>query len=160
MRLLGHPIHPMLVHFPIVFWTAAAAAYVADAADIAEGAAAVAKYCNGAGLIMAMPAMIAGLLELRSIEGRSRTMQVAIWHMMLMATAWICFVVALVLPTSAGPGVDHSTARLAGAASAVVGFLLMGAGGWLGGRLVYEFGTGVKNRPESHASPAPRSLSG
>jgi uncharacterized membrane protein len=155
MRLLGHPIHPMLVHFPIVFWTVAAAAYVAGAADIGEGAGAVAMYSNGAGLIMAMLAMIAGLLELRSIEGRSRTMQVAIWHMMLMATAWLCFVLALVLPVSAGPHVDHSTASLAGVASAVVGFLLMGAGGWLGGRLVYEFGTGVKNQPEPHAKPGP-----
>jgi uncharacterized membrane protein len=155
MRLLGHPIHPMLVHFPIVFWTVAAAAYVADAADLGEGAAAIAMYSNGAGLIMAMLAMIAGLLELRSIEGRSRTMQVATWHMMLMATAWICFVLALVLPISAGPNVDHSTASLAGVASAVVGFLLMGAGGWLGGRLVYEFATGVKNQPESPAKPAP-----
>jgi uncharacterized membrane protein len=152
MRLLGHPIHPMLVHFPIVFWTVAAAAYVADAAGMGgEGAAAVviAMYSNAAGLITAMLAMGAGLLELRSLEGRP--MQVAIWHMMLMATAWICFVLALVLPISSGPRVDHSIASLAGVASAIFGFLLMGAGGWLGGRLVYEFGTGVKSRPESHA---------
>jgi len=155
MRLLGHPIHPMLVHFPIVFWTVAAAAYVADAADMAEVAAAVAKYSNGAGLIMAMLAMIAGLLELRSIEGRSKTMQVAIWHMMAMATAWLCFLLALVLPISSGSHVDHSTAQLASIVSAVVGFLLMGWGGWLGGRLVYEFGTGVKSWPESKTRPGP-----
>jgi uncharacterized membrane protein len=149
MRLLGHPIHPMLVHFPIVFWTVAAASYVVDAAGMGgEGAAAVAMYSNAAGSITAMLAMIAGLLELRSVEGRSRTMQVAVWHMMLMATAWLCFVLALVLPISSGPRVDHSTASLAGVASAVIGLVLMGAGGWLGGRLVYEFGTGVKNQPK------------
>jgi uncharacterized membrane protein len=160
MRLLGHPIHPMLVHFPIVFWTVAAVAYVADAADIGEGAATVAKYSNGAGLIMAALAMIAGLLELRSIEGRSKTMQVAISHMMVMATAWLCFLLALVLPISSGPRVDHSTAQLASVVSAVVGFLAMGAGGWLGGRLVYEFGTGVRSPPEPQTRPGPQDLSG
>jgi len=148
MRLLGHPIHPMLVHFPIVLWTVATAAYVADAADTGEVAAAVAKYSNGAGLITAVLAMIAGLLELRLIEGRSKTMQVAIWHMMIMATAWFCFLLALVLPISSGPRVDQSTVQHAGLVGAVVGLLLMGAGGWLGGRLVYEFGTGVSGRPE------------
>jgi len=135
----------MLVHFPIVFWTVAAAAYVADTAGFGEGAATLAKYSNGAGLIMGALAMIAGLLELRSIESRSKTMQVATWHMMVMATTWLCFLLALVLPISSESRVDHLTAQLASVASAVVGFLLMGAGGWLGGRLVYEFGTGVKS---------------
>jgi uncharacterized membrane protein len=54
MRLLGHPIHPMLVHFPVAFWTVAAAAYVAAAVGIGDAAAAIAKFSNGAGLIMAM----------------------------------------------------------------------------------------------------------
>jgi uncharacterized membrane protein len=158
MRLWSHPIHPMLVHFPIAFWTVATWAYVADAADMSEVAAAVAKYSNDAGLIMGMLAMIAGLLELRSIESRSKTMQVATWHMMVMATAWVCFLLALVLPISAGAPTDQSTAQLASTASAVVGFLLMSGGGWLGGRLIYEFGTGVRSRPDSQKA-GPRNLS-
>jgi uncharacterized membrane protein len=149
MRLWGHPVHPMLVHFPIAFWTVATLAYVADAADMGEVAAAVAKYSNGAGLIMAMLAMVAGLLELSSIESRSKTMQVATWHMMVMATAWLCFLLALVLPISAAARMNQLAAQLAGAASAIAGFLLMSGGGWLGGRLVYEFGTGVRSQPQS-----------
>jgi uncharacterized membrane protein len=149
MRPWGHPIHPMLVHFPIVFWIVAVAAYVADAAGISELAAAVAKYSNGAGLIMGMLAMIAGLFELRLIDSRSKTMQVATWHMMVMAMAWLCFLLALVLPISAEARIDHSTAQLASIATAVAGFLLMSAGGWLGGRLVYEFGTGVGRQSQS-----------
>jgi len=35
------------------------------------------------------------------------------------------------------------------AACAAAGFLLMGVGGWLGGRLVYEFGIAVKDRTRS-----------
>jgi len=144
MRIFGHPVHPMLVHFPIVFWTVALVAYVASAAGVTEPVDGIAKYANGAGLIMAMLAMLAGLVELRTIENRSEAMRIATWHMMVMATVWTCFLLALLLSISGAA--DRSPARLAVAACAVVGFLLMGIGGWLGGRLVYEFGIAVKDR--------------
>jgi uncharacterized membrane protein len=143
MRLFGHPIHPMLVHFPIVFWTVAAGAYVASAADVAELAAVIAKFANGAGLTMAVVAMLAGLVELRTIGSRSEAMRVATWHMMIMATVWVCFLVALMMSISTE--LDRSTAQLAAAACAVAGFLLMSVGGWLGGRLVYEFGIAIRD---------------
>jgi uncharacterized membrane protein len=154
MRFLGHPVHPMLVHFPVAFWTVAAGAYAAAAAGLGEAGfgeavARTARLANGAGLTMAMPAMVAGLLELRSIDSRGEAMRVATWHMMIMATVWVCFLLALVLPMSAEATMDHSTAALAAAASAGVGFLLMTVGGWLGGRLVYEFGIGATDRAKS-----------
>jgi uncharacterized membrane protein len=148
MRILGHPVHPMLVHFPVAFWTAAALAYLAASAGVDERAVGIAKLVNGAGLIMAIPAMIAGLLELPTIEGRSEAMRVANWHLMIMATVWFCFLLALLLPMSTEATMNHMTAQLAATASAVIGFLLMSIGGWLGGRLVYEFGTGVRDRPK------------
>jgi hypothetical protein len=46
--------------------------------------------------------------------------------MMIMATAWVCFLVALMLSISTG--LDHSTAQIAAAACAVAGCLLMGVG--------------------------------
>jgi uncharacterized membrane protein len=55
----------------------------------------------------------------------------------------------LALVLTAAAGIDPATAKLAGVLSAAAGFLLMGTGGWLGGRLVYEFGVGVGVR--SHA---------
>lgn len=145
MRLWGHPIHPMLVHFPVVFWTVAAVAYVAAATGV-EAAATVATFSNGAGLIFAMLAMIAGLIELRAIAGDGDAMQVAISHMTAMAAAWFCFMLALVMATAAGASLDKPTAQLAGAGGALAGFLLLSVGGWLGARLVYEFGIGVTGR--------------
>lgn len=147
MRLFGHPLHPMLVHFPIVLWTVAAGAYVVSAAGMIEPADAIAKFANGAGLIMALLAMIAGLFELLTIDSRSEAMRVATWHMMIMATVWVCFLVALML--SIATGQDRSTAQLAVVACAVAGFLLMTVGGWFGGRLVYEFGVAVKGQAKS-----------
>ena len=134
----------MLVHFPVALWTMATAAYVAAAAGLGQDAVAVAKWSNGVALIIAILAMVAGALELRSIEGRGEAMQVATWHMMVMATVWVCFVMALVLPMATGVSTEYL--QLSAAAAAGVGFLLMAVGGWLGGRLVYEFGVGMKDR--------------
>jgi uncharacterized membrane protein len=149
MRIGGHPVHPMLVHFPVAFWTVATAAYLAAAAGLDERAAGIANFSNGAGLIMAVFAVIAGLSELRRIEARSAAMRVATWHLMIMATAWFCFLLALLLATSAETAVERWAAQAGAAAGAGIGFILMAAGGWLGGRLVYEFGVGAKNEPKS-----------
>jgi uncharacterized membrane protein len=142
MRILGHPIHPMLIHFPIVFWTVATGAYGWVAFDGNELAVMLAKFANGGGLLLAIVAMFAGALELRSIDSRSEAMQVAIWHMMAMAIVWTCFLGALLLSISTG--LDPATVRLGQVGCATVGFVLMAVGGWLGGRLVYEFGVAVQ----------------
>lgn len=138
MRFFGHPIHPMLVHFPIAFWTLAAAAYVAAAAGAGGPAHRLALFANAIGLVMALPAVVAGLLELRTLG--EQPFNVAMLHMMAMLTAWILFLVALLLPFV--HSIAAPTATIGSAACAVVGFLAMAAGGWLGGRLVYEFGAG------------------
>jgi uncharacterized membrane protein len=120
MRIFGHPIHPMLIHFPIAFWTVAVGAYVWAAAGASESAAIVAKFANGAGLIMALVAMFAGLFDLRSIASGSQAMEVATWHLMAMSTVWVCFLAAILLSVSTG--LDHSTAQVGAVACAGVGF--------------------------------------
>jgi uncharacterized membrane protein len=142
MRFLGHPVHPMLVHFPIVLWTIAAIAYVANAAGMIDAADKIAELSNGAGLITALLAMTAGGFELRAIDSRSEAMRVATLHMMFMAMVWFCFLAALILQVSP----DRSASPLVVAACAVAGFLLMVAGARLGGRLVYDFGVAVKSQ--------------
>ncbi len=142
MRFLGHPVHPMLVHFPITLWTIAVIAHVASAVGVLEAADKIARISNSAGLIMALFAMVTGGHELRTIDGRSKAMQVATWHMLLMAAAWFCFVAALILHLLPGSG------RSLSLDCALAGFLLMIAGAWLGGRLVYDLGVAVKDRGE------------
>jgi uncharacterized membrane protein len=94
-----------------------------------------------------MRASNGGQRACRIAESRlAYAMQVAISHMTAMAAAWFCFMLALVTATAAGASLDKPTAQLAGAGGALVGFLLLSVGGWLGGRLVYEFGIGVTGR--------------
>jgi uncharacterized membrane protein len=67
--------------------------------------------------------------------------------MMAMSTVWVCFLAAILLSVSTG--MDRSMAQVGAVVCAGVGFLVMGVGGWLGGRLVYEFGIGVKESKQS-----------
>jgi uncharacterized membrane protein len=147
MRIFGHPVHPMLVHFPIAFWTVTAVAYGFVASGAGEPAVTLAKFANGAGLIVALLGMLAGLLELRSIDSSSDAMRVATWHLMIMSSAWFCFLVALLLSISTT--FDQAMVRVGEVACSGVGFLLMAVGGWFGGRLIYEFGIGVKERKKT-----------
>ena len=97
-------------------------------------------------MIIAVPAMAAGAMELRSIEARSEAMRVATQHMMVMGTVWLCFLTAFLLVQSEDGSITPPATALAATASAGLGFLLMSVGGWLGGRLVYELGIGVRPR--------------
>jgi uncharacterized membrane protein len=144
MRILGHPIHPMLVHFPIAFWTVAAAAYVGELVGVPALPEGLALTANVAGLVTAIAAMAAGFVELVAIDSKSPAMPVATRHMMAMLAAWLCFLVAALLPRFDVFG--DGTLRLAIAAAAVLGLLLMAAGGFLGGRLVYRYRVGASDR--------------
>jgi uncharacterized membrane protein len=84
-----------------------------------------------------LPAVISGQVQVAFSAVATR-------HMMIMATAWFCFLLAMMLSMSVT--LDRATAQLAEVAAAGAGFLLMSAGGWFGGRLVYEFGIAVKSR--------------
>lgn len=143
MRLSGHPLHPMLVHFPIVFWSCALLADVVSvitqvplAADLAFGALAL-------GCITGLCAMVAGIVDFLDVPRESPARDVAISHLMAMCSAWLIFLVALALH-----GYPPKTpVSLAGLFASAAGFLAMAYGGWRGGQLVYQYRVGtVENR--------------
>ena len=139
MRLLGHPVHPMLVHFPIVLWSCAVAADVvglftegALAAELAVGTLAL-------GCASGLLAMISGVLDFTDLPKDSPARDAAVLHLMAMCSAWLIFLLALALH-----GYPPKVPVSVGAQSATAaGFLCMAYGAWLGGKLVYEFGVGT-----------------
>ena len=141
MRLSGHPVHPMLVHFPIAFWSCALAAdafcmftQTALAAQLAVGALAL-------GCASGLLAMITGVLDFAGLAKDSRARDPAVMHLMAMCSAWLVFLVALALH-GFPPDLPLSVAALSATAA---GFLIMAFGAWLGGKLVYEFGVGTRS---------------
>lgn len=135
---MAHPLHPALVHFPVACWSLGT---VADVASVWLGQSAwwLAGVLLVVGTIMALAAMLTGLLELAKIEQPSPAFTDANRHMVLILVAWMLYA------TSAFLRLQDMTLTAPGMVEiglSVAGFVVLSAAGWLGGKLVYQHGVG------------------
>lgn len=134
-RVANHPIHPMLIPFPIGLWIFSLAAdiiYRAGGSDIWLD---VAYYSMAGGIIGAIIAALPGFADYFTMKP-SRTKSIATKHMLLNVAALILFIINLALrrnvPDATGPFI-----------LSIIGVLLIIASGWLGGHMVYVHGMAV-----------------
>lgn len=135
---MRHPLHPALVHFPIACWSLATAADLASP-FLGEAAWRPAGLLMLAGLGFALPAMLAGFLELLKLDEGTPALAVANRHMLLVMAAVACYAASLLLRAE---GTRLHAPGAVAIALGVAGFGCLAAAGWLGGRLVYEYGVG------------------
>lgn len=137
VALVGHPIHVMMVHFPIAFVVATLGVDVfywwsGDPFWIRVGLWSVGfAFCTG------VAASIVGTAELLLVEGiraRVESWSHAVAAMTLLGIVGVNWGLRLVDPESVLP---HGLA-LSGLASVMTGFA-----GWHGGKLVFDHGIGV-----------------
>src|SRR3954471_24637376 len=135
-KIGDHPIHPMLIPFPIVCFIFT---FVLDVlyARGDTGVASASNWVLGVGLMMAALAAAAGLTDYLGDE-RIRRLGDALKHMLANVTAVVLEVVNLVLRLN-NPGFAQSTGVYL---SGVVVLILLYSG-WKGGDLVYRHGIGV-----------------
>jgi uncharacterized membrane protein len=141
VRFLGHPLHPMLVHFPIAFW---ALATTSDAIALVSAleTGPFAWRLHALGTAAALPAMIAGFVDFASLDQDAEAD--GQYHLILMGLAWVIYLGAL-LTRFDGLTPRAETGGLSFALS-IAGFLAMAIGAWFGGRLVYHHGAGSRLR--------------
>ncbi len=146
----GHPIHSMLVAFPIGLWVFS---FVADLIYLWRGnpiwRSYVAFYALLAGIIGAAAAAIPGFVDWLSIKD-SRVKKIANWHARLNVIALLIFVGSFYLRTTAGVAWVSGSYTIPLALS-VLGIVLITVSGWLGGEMVYVHGVAV----EPSGGPAP-----
>ena len=137
-KLFGHPIHQMLIVFPLgLLATSLFFDVIALAADI-PGLSQAAYYMIGAGVITALLAAVFGLIDFLAIPSNTRAKRVGMMHgggnvvvVVLFAASWF-----LRRGHPADPG---TIAVILSAAGAALGAVT----GWLGGELVDRLGVGV-----------------
>ena len=140
--MLGHPLHPAVVHFPIALLLSATAADVVRVAGLTDDVHIAAVLMAG-GLIMGLVAMAAGLIDFVKLD--ESVVPHAMRHVVAVGTAWVGYAIALYLRRDAlTGGTDVSSASTA---LSIVSALVLALGGWLGGRLVYTFAANVERRP-------------
>lgn len=137
-----HPIHPMLVVFPIGLWIFS---LICDliALNVATSAVwfTVAFYTMVGGLIGALVAAVPGLIDLLYYQGGLPPVKkIALTHMTINLTAVVLYAVNIWLRAS---GQENMTLPIL---LSVVGVCLIAVSGWLGGQMVHVYGVGVEGR--------------
>jgi uncharacterized membrane protein len=136
--MLGHPVHPALVHFPIALLLSATIADVAWVTGITSNTQIGAVMMAG-GLAAGLLAMGAGMVDLIKLD--EAIMPHAVRHMSVVSLAWLGYAIALYLRRDSLSG--NVAIETPAVAISIISALLLALGGWLGGRLVYTFGAGV-----------------
>jgi uncharacterized membrane protein len=133
-----HPIHPMLITFPVALWIFS---LFADAMVLLGWGSPiwsnVAFYSMVGGLIGALAAALPGYLDYRSLTSLPAA-TIAWWHMVINLTIVTLYVINLLIRLSSEPG------ALFPMILSLLGVGLLGISGWLGGELVYVQGIAVE----------------
>ncbi len=141
LRLGRHPLHPALVHFPVVGWTLAPVFSGVYVATHDPDWWQYSWWSLAGGALMALPAMLAGFMDLMAIPAEHPAQSTAQRHMLLMGSAWSMSVLTLVM-CPLHPGAPETGVPWLGLGLSLTGFALLAAGGYAGARLVYDFGIG------------------
>ncbi len=141
-KIAGHPLHPMLIVFPIAFWLGALLADIVYWIGAEPGWARASMWLVGAGVVGALAAALAGFVDFLG-DAEIRRLHHAWQHMIGNVIALVLS--ALSLSLRLAEGAAEAVLPWGLALSAIVGIVLAFTG-WLGGELVYRHRIGVHNR--------------
>ena len=138
-RIAGHPLHPMVIPFPIAFFVSA---FVTDLIFLNSGRPGFAEasvWLLGAGIATALLAAVFGFTDFLG-DRQVRSLRHAWWHMIGNVIAVVLELANFYLRYSAPAGTGVTSTEVI--ISAVVVVLLV-FNGWMGWELVYRHHVGV-----------------
>lgn len=138
VKFAGHPVHPMLIVFPLgLLGTAVIFDIIYLMSDKPEWTVA-AHYMIAAGLIGGLAAALFGWLDWLGIPAGTRARQVGLWHGLGNVAVLALFILSWVLRRD-NPVAPPTGAIIAGLSGVMLSLITA----WLGGELVYRLGVGV-----------------
>jgi uncharacterized membrane protein len=141
--LPGHPLHPPLTDATIGMFVLAAGLAIIGAAGAIQSAAAKGMWLALiGGLIVSVPTALTGLADWLSIEWGSDRWRTATLHLTAMVSAVALFALAA---WQQYDGYQHGRVTTGGVILTLCGAAVLTLGGWLGGALVFVYGTRVIN---------------
>ncbi|GGM33221.1 membrane protein [Micromonospora sonchi] len=151
LKILGQPVHPMLVMFPAALFVTAVLFDIIDTVGGPRFLGEVAYWNITVGLIGGLLAAAAGTFDLLAIPTGTRAKRVGLTHAAANLAVILLFAAVWVVRLNA----DSRAAGGALIAIEVVALGILGVSAWLGGELVDRLGVGVD--PDANLD-APSSL--
>ncbi len=152
-KLFGHPIHQMLIVFPLGLLATAVIFDIVWLIRDMPGWAAASYHMIAVGVVTGLLAAVFGLLDWLAIPGGTRAKRIGTLHGLGNVVVVVLFAASFWLRYVGDPLVPGTAAIVLG----ILGALLALVTGWLGGELVDRLGVGVDDG--AHLD-APSSLSG
>lgn len=137
----GHPVHPMLIPFPIALWSTSFAADVVFYFFRNSSLMLISKFLLAAGCLGAVAAAVPGIIDWWNIRDPEVT-RIANWHARLNVIALIVFAISLYFRMRIGAHWVDYRLQIPFLLS-LLGMVLITISGWLGGELAYKHGVGV-----------------
>jgi len=156
-KILGHPIHQMLIPFPFGLL---ATAEIFDVLYLVWGnptMLTVSYWMIIAGIIGGLVAAPFGLIDFLAIPGGTRAKSVGLIHGLGNVVVLLLFAGSWWLRYGAGGSIPPHAPTTIALVFSFAGFALAGLTGWLGGELVDRLAVGVDNGAHLNS---PNSLSG
>lgn len=152
IKLFGHPIHPMLVAFPLGLL---ATAVIFDIIYLSTGSPAfptASFYMIAAGIIGGLSAAVFGFIDWLALPKNSRAKAIGAWHGTGNVVIVTLFAISWLLRRGSANFIPDSLALTLSFAGVVLALFTA----WIGGELVYRLGVAVD--PGANVN-APSSLS-
>src|SRR5215204_6036090 len=138
VKFLGHPVHPMLIVFPLGLLGTAVVFDIIYLVSSNPQWAVAAYYMIGAGVVGGLAAALFGWLDWLGIPAGTRAKRIGLWHGVGNLVVVLLFVLSWWLRRD-NPGEPSTGAIVAGLLGVVISLLTA----WLGGELVYRLAVGV-----------------
>lgn len=152
-KLFGHPIHPMLIVFPLGLFIMSVLSDIAYMITNHAAFAAVSYWDIAGGIVGGLLAAVFGLIDWLAIPSGTRARSIGLYHGVGNVVVVVLFAVSWLTRRE----VEGHLPTLAASVLAIVAVLLGAVTGWLGGELVDRLAVGVDDG--AHLD-APSSLSG
>ena len=141
IKIAGHPVHPMLVAFPVAFYTATLACYIVYYANENPFWFQVGVVANIAGVVTAFLAALPGLIDWLYIASDSAAKKTGLFHMVCNVLALVFF--GIVAITSCKKWDDADPALGWAIPLSAAGFILTLIAGFMGWTLVQKHHVGI-----------------
>jgi uncharacterized membrane protein len=146
VKILGHPIHPMLVAYPIALYTSTLVAYVIYAANKDPFFFKAAVAANIAGIVMAAITALPGFIDWAvGIPSGTPAKSHGLTHMLLNVTALVLFIINTLIHTGSW---KNPSGEASGIILALLGVLCTVGAGYFGWTMIQTDHVGVELTPE------------